>query len=139
MWGSLNAPISICYSAVIYCLRAMVNQDIPLNAGCLAPITRESTRSARSFVSSLISTFTVIIPPNSLLDPSETCAVVGGNVTTSMRIVDVVLGAFKAAAASGGCCNNLTFGTDHWGMYETIACGAGAGADWDGESGVHTQ
>ncbi|ORY78470.1 Hydantoinase B/oxoprolinase [Leucosporidium creatinivorum] len=119
MWGSLNAPISICYSAVIYCLRAMVNQDIPLNAGCLAPIT-------------------LIIPPNSLLNPSETCAVVGGNVTTSMRIVDVVLGAFKSAAASGGCCNNLTFGTASWGMYETIASGAGAGADWDGESGVHT-
>lgn len=43
MWGSLNAPISVCYSAVIYCLRAMVSEDIPLNAGCLAPITRKST------------------------------------------------------------------------------------------------
>lgn len=112
MWGSLNAPISVCYSAVIYCLRAMVDSDIPLNAGCLAPITLK-------------------IPPNSLLDPSETCAVVGGNVVTSQRITDVVLLAFSAVAASQGDCNNFTFGSggtdqdgnmkEGYGYYETIA------------------
>ncbi|KAM0755614.1 cytoplasmic protein [Meredithblackwellia eburnea MCA 4105] len=129
MRGNLNAPISVVYSAVIYCLRAMVDEDIPLNAGCLAPITLK-------------------IPPNSLLDPSDTCAVVGGNVVTSQRITDVVLLAFSACAASQGDCNNLTFGTggvneeglfvEGWGYYETISGGAGAGEGWVGESGVHT-
>lgn len=95
-FSSLNAPISVCYSAVIYCLRAMVSTPIPLNAGCLAPIS-------------------LIIPDGSLLRPSYAAAVVGGNVVTSQRITDVVLGAFSAVAASQGCCNNFTMGTDDWG------------------------
>jgi 5-oxoprolinase (ATP-hydrolysing) len=68
----------------------------------------------------------VIIPKGSLLHPSDTAAVVGGNVLTSQRIVDVVLKAFEVCAASQGCMNNITFGEDKWGYYETVAGGAGA-------------
>lgn len=127
--GNLNAPISVVHSAVIYCMRAMLDVDIPLNAGCLVPIE-------------------IKIPEDSLLSPSHTAAVCGGNVLTSQRIVDVVLKAFNAAAASQGCCNNLTFGQggkdkdgvvkEGWGYYETIAGGSGAGPGWHGTSGVHT-
>lgn len=124
-----NCPKSVVYSAIIYCLRAMVDQDIPLNQGCLTPIN-------------------VQIPESSFLDPSDTAAVVGGNVMTSQRITDVVLKAFGACAASQGDCNNLTFGlggTDEkgnhiegFGYYETIAGGSGAGPSWHGTSGIHT-
>ena len=68
----------------------------------------------------------IIIPKGSLLDPSETAAVVGGNVLTSQRVVDVVLAAFHACAASQGCMNNITLGTENWGYYETVAGGSGA-------------
>jgi len=80
----------------------------------------------------------VKVPENSILNPSETAAVVGGNVLTSQRITDVVLKAFQACAASQGCMNNLTFGNDSFGYYETIAGGAGAGPTWIGQSGIHT-
>ncbi|UOH80530.1 hypothetical protein LQV05_003184 [Cryptococcus neoformans] len=127
--GNLNAPIAVVHSAIIYCMRAMVNQDIPLNAGCLVPLN-------------------IIIPDESLLNPSPEAAVCAGNVLTSQRITDVVLKAFNACAASQGCCNNLSFGVggkdlitgevkSGWGYYETIAGGSGAGPDWDGTSGVH--
>mmetsp|Transcript_1761 Transcript_1761/g.2874 ORF Transcript_1761/g.2874 Transcript_1761/m.2874 type:complete len:1237 (-) Transcript_1761:767-4477(-) len=119
VYGNLNAPPAITYSALIYCLRALVNKDIPLNQGCLAPVT-------------------IKIPQNSILNPSPDVAVVGGNVLTSQRIVDVILKAFEACAASQGCMNNLTFGDDTFGYYETIAGGAGAGPSWQGRSGVHT-
>ncbi|KAH9067927.1 Hydantoinase B/oxoprolinase [Lactarius vividus] len=127
--GNLNSPISVVHSAVIYCIRAMLDVDIPLNAGCLVPLD-------------------VRIPSGSLLAPSRTAAVCGGNVLTSQRIVDVVLRAFSACAASQGCTNNLTFGAGGkdsdgravagWGYYETIAGGSGAGPNWHGTSGVHT-
>jgi 5-oxoprolinase (ATP-hydrolysing) len=68
----------------------------------------------------------VIIPQGSLLDPSEEAAVVGGNVLTSQRIVDVILSAFGICAASQGCMNNITIGTEDWGYYETVAGGSGA-------------
>lgn len=73
-----------------------------------------------------------------MLNPSDTAAVVGGNVLTSQRITDVVLKAFRACSASQGCMNNLTFGNDTFGYYETIAGGAGAGPTWEGQSGIHT-
>ena len=114
-----NAPPAVTYSAVIYALRCLVNQDIPLNQGCLAPITFN-------------------IPQYTILNPSEDAGVVGGNVLTSQRVVDVVLRAFNACAASQGCMNNLTFGDSDFGYYETIAGGAGAGPTWNGQSGVHT-
>lgn len=81
MYGNSNAPRAITYSAIIYCLRCLVNADIPLNQGCLNPIT-------------------AIVPENSFLNPSSKAAVVGGNVLTSQRITDVVLKAFSACAAS---------------------------------------
>ena len=117
--GNTNAPPAVTYSAVIYSLRCMVDADIPLNQGCLAPVT-------------------LAIPPGCLLAPDPDAAVVGGNVLTSQRVTDVVLKAFGAAAASQGCMNNLTFGDAALGYYETIAGGAGAGPGWAGRAGVHT-
>jgi 5-oxoprolinase (ATP-hydrolysing) len=117
--GNHNAPPAVTYSAVIYSLRSLVAQTIPLNQGCLAPIE-------------------FIIPEFSLLNPSSDAGVVGGNVLTSQRVVDVVLLAFSACAASQGCMNNLTFGDKDFGYYETIAGGSGAGPTWEGRSGIHT-
>lgn len=119
VYANHNAPPAVTYSAVIYSLRSLVAQSIPLNQGCLAPIS-------------------FIIPENCLLNPSSDAGVVGGNVLTSQRVVDVVLKAFSACAASQGCMNNLTFGDKEFGYYETIAGGAGAGPTWEGRSGIHT-
>uniref|UniRef100_A0A7N5JHP5 5-oxoprolinase, ATP-hydrolysing n=1 Tax=Ailuropoda melanoleuca TaxID=9646 RepID=A0A7N5JHP5_AILME len=119
VFGNLNAPRAITLSALIYCLRCLVGRDIPLNQGCLAPVR-------------------VVIPRGSILDPSPEAAVVGGNVLTSQRVVDVILGAFGACAASQGCMNNVTLGNAHMGYYETVAGGAGAGPGWHGRSGVHS-
>lgn len=119
VYGNCNAPRAITLSALIYCLRCMVGHDVPLNQGCLNPIN-------------------VIIPENSILDPSSDAAVVGGNVLTSQRIVDVVLSAFQVCAASQGCMNNITLGDEDFGYYETVAGGSGAGPNWHGTSGVHT-
>ncbi|RBA21563.1 5-oxoprolinase (ATP-hydrolysing) [Fusarium proliferatum] len=128
VYGNINAPQAITFSAIIYCLRCLISEDIPLNQGCLKPIH-------------------VKIPPKSILSPSPGAAVVGGNVLTSQRITDVIFKAFQACAASQGCCNNLTFGfggnqdgaeaVKGFGYYETIAGGSGAGSDWEGTSGVH--
>jgi len=114
-----NTPISVLKSAVIYSIRSMLNKDIPLNEGLIKPIK-------------------IKVLKNSLLDPSKDAAVVGGNVTTSQRIVDVILKAFKISAASQGCMNNLIFGDDSFGYYETIAGGSGAIEGANGASGVHT-
>ncbi|KAL4716495.1 hypothetical protein ACJJTC_015923 [Scirpophaga incertulas] len=119
VYGNLNAPRAITLSALIYCLRCMVGHDVPLNQGCLKPIK-------------------VFVPPFSILNPSDGAAVVGGNVLTSQRIVDVVLKAFQVCAASQGCMNNLTLGEQSWGYYETVAGGSGAGPGWNGASGVQT-
>ncbi|KAJ5446106.1 Hydantoinase B/oxoprolinase [Penicillium cf. griseofulvum] len=129
VYGNINAPEAVTYSAIIYCLRCLISADIPLNQGCLKPIE-------------------VRIPPGSLLSPSESAAVVGGNVLTSQRVTDVILKCFQACAASQGDTNNLTFGfggnmpgeteTKGFGYYETIAGGSGAGPTWEGTSGVHT-
>ncbi|OMJ22197.1 hypothetical protein AYI69_g5478 [Smittium culicis] len=131
VYGNTNAPTAITHSAILYCLRCMIEGYLPLNQGCLIPIS-------------------VKIPANSLLNPDETCAVVGGNVLTSQRVVDVIFKAFNACAASQGCMNNLTFGVPPkaskdgeselkgWGYYETIAGGHGAGPTWEGKNGVHT-
>lgn len=129
VYGNINAPIAISNSAIIYALRCMINADIPLNQGCLSPID-------------------IRIPHPCILSPTKMAAVVGGNVTTSQRVTDVVLRAFRACAASQGCLNNLTFGVNStsaedgtelpgFGYYETIAGGSGAGPTWKGENGVH--
>ncbi len=117
--GNCNAPLAITHSAVLYCLRCLVQRDIPLNQGCLNPMT-------------------FVIEEGSILSPGPDAAVAAGNVLTSQRIVDVVLKAFGAAAASQGCMNNFTFGNERFGYYETIGGGAGAGPHWHGASGVHT-
>ncbi|XP_055854712.1 5-oxoprolinase [Episyrphus balteatus] len=119
VWGNCNAPRAITLSALIYCLRCMVGHDVPLNQGCLAPIK-------------------IIIEKNSILDPSDGAAVVGGNVQTSQRVVDTVLKAFRVCAASNGCMNNVTIGDEEWGYYETVSGGSGAGPNWHGCGGVHT-
>ncbi len=119
LWGNLNAPRAVTQSAILYCLRCLVREEIPLNSGCLAPIE-------------------MVIPVGTLLYPSPTAAVVGGNVLTSQRVVDVIFKAFGVAAASQGCMNNFTFGNSEFGYYETIGGGAGAGPGWHGQSGVHT-
>jgi len=117
--GNLNAPRAVVESAVIYALRCLVAERIPLNGGCLRPVE-------------------IAIPPGSLLDPPTGAAVVGGNVETSQRVVDVLLGAVGRVAASQGTMNNVAFGDAHFGYYETIAGGAGAGEGFPGASGVHT-
>lgn len=91
LYGNLNAPRAVTFSAIIYVLRSLVDEDIPLNQGCLAPIE-------------------VILPDGTFLSPSAGAATVGGNTETSQRVTDLVLQAFQAAAASQGGCNNLTFG-----------------------------
>ncbi|KAG6353377.1 hypothetical protein INS49_007457 [Diaporthe citri] len=113
VYGNWNAPEAICNSAVIYALRCMVDSDIPLNHGCIRPMT-------------------LVTPEHSLLKPEP---------PRRRRIVDVIFRAFGACAASQGCMNNLTFGLDGeggFGYYATIAGGSGAGPSWHGTSGVHT-
>ncbi|OWM79165.1 5-oxoprolinase-like [Punica granatum] len=117
VYGNWNAPEAVTAAAVIYCLRCLVDVEIPLNQGCLAPVR-------------------IIIPEGSFLSPSDKAAVVGGNVLTSQRVTDVVLMAFRACACSQGCMNNLTFGDETFGYYETIGGGSGAGPTWNGTSGV---
>jgi len=117
VYGNINTPKSIVYSSIIYCLRCLTNTEMPLNQGCLKPVS-------------------VIIPNSSLLNPDSECAVVGGNVTTSQRITDIILKAFGACAASQGCMNNFTFGCKKFGYYETIGGGSGAGPNWNGKSGI---
>jgi 5-oxoprolinase (ATP-hydrolysing) len=129
--GNLNANPAIVRSAVLYCFRCLLAEDVPLNDGVLAPVK-------------------IVVPPGTILSPvaraaPENCpAVVGGNVETSQRIVDVILGAIGAAAASQGTMNNFLFGraatNDRagFGYYETICGGGGAGPGFDGADAVHT-
>jgi 5-oxoprolinase (ATP-hydrolysing) len=129
--GNLNANPAIVRSAVLYCFRCLLAEDIPLNDGVLAPVEIRVPEGC-------------LLRPPGREDPAECAAVVGGNVETSQRIVDVVLGALGLAAASQGTMNNFLFGratTQHlkgFGYYETIAGGAGAGPEFAGASAVHT-
>jgi 5-oxoprolinase (ATP-hydrolysing) len=117
--GNLNAPRAVTLAAVLYVLRTLVGRAIPLNSGCLRDVT-------------------VHLPPNCILNPSAGRAVAGGNVETSQRVVDILLGALGRAAASQGTMNNVSFGRADFGYYETIAGGAGAGPGFAGASAVHT-
>jgi 5-oxoprolinase (ATP-hydrolysing) len=122
--SNLNANPAIVTAAVMYVLRLLVGEDIPLNEGVLAPVQ-------------------IILPECLLYPPAaprpEDCpAVVGGNVETSQRVVDVLLGAYGLAAASQGTMNNLLFGDATFGYYETICGGSGATPDSDGADAVHT-
>jgi 5-oxoprolinase (ATP-hydrolysing) len=117
--SNFNAPRAITLAAVLYVFRTLVDDDIPLNAGCLRPLD-------------------IVIPPGSLLDPRPPAAVVAGNVETSQCLVDALYGALGLLAASQGTMNNLTFGNERHQYYETICGGAGAGPGFDGASAVHT-
>ncbi len=122
--NNFNATPAIVSSAALYCFRCLVDSDIPLNAGVLEPLE-------------------IILPecflnPAAVPDPAECAAVSAGNVETSQRIVDVIFGALGLVAASQGTMNNLLFGNEDFGYYETIAGGAGAGAGFRGADGVHT-
>ena len=116
---NFHAPRAVVVAAVLYVFRTLIERDIPLNEGCLAPLE-------------------LIIPPASLLDPQPPAAVVAGNVETSQCIVDALYGALGSLAASQGTMNNLSFGDAGLQYYETIAGGAGASPDADGCSAVQT-
>ncbi|MCC7529051.1 MAG: hydantoinase B/oxoprolinase family protein [Candidatus Melainabacteria bacterium] len=117
--GNMNAPLAISKAALLYVFRTIVNDNIPLNDGCLEPVE-----------------FT--IPESCMLNPRSPAAVVAGNVETSQILVDSLYGAMDLMAAAQGTMNNLTFGNDELQYYETICGGAGAGADFEGASAVHT-
>lgn len=122
--GNLNANPAIVRSAVLYCLRCLIDEDIPLNGGVLAPVTIRIPEG--------------ILNPPAHPDPARCPAVIGGNVETSQRVVDVVLGALGLCAASQGTMNNFAFGDASFGYYETICGGAGAGPGFCGADAVHT-
>ena len=128
MAGNLNANHAIVTSAVIYCFRCLIREQIPLNAGVLAPITIKLPQNC-------------LLNPTPTPDPAQCPAVVGGNVETSQRVVDVIFAALGVAAGSQGTMNNCLFGRSGpkaFGYYETICGGSGAGPDFDGASAVHT-
>ncbi len=117
--NNLNAPRAITTAAVLYVMRMLVDNDIPLNAGCLDPIE-------------------IRVPEGSILNPVYPAAVAGGNVETSQCVVDALLAALGIMAASQGTMNNLTFGDASNQYYETICGGSGAGPGFEGTSAVHT-
>lgn len=123
--GNLNANRAITTAAIMYCMRLLLDEDVPLNQGVLEPVE-------------MILPHCFLNPTPNKEDPQQSPAVAGGNVETSQRIVDVVLGAFQLAAASQGTMNNLTFGDDTFGYYETIGGGEGATSEGPGASAVHT-
>jgi len=117
--NNFNAPAAVCMAAVLYVFRTLVDDDIPLNAGCLKPLS-------------------VTIPEGCMLRPCYPAAVVAGNVETSQCITDALYGALGVLAASQGTMNNFTFGNDRYQYYETVAGGSGAGPDFDGADVVQT-
>ena len=117
--GNFNAPVAVCRSAVLYVFRCMVDDAIPLNAGCLRPIE-------------------LVVPDPSMLSPHPPAAVIAGNVETSQQITDALFGALGVIAASQGTMNNFIWGNAAHQYYETICGGAGATARRSGADAVHT-
>ena len=117
--NNFNAPAAVCMAAVLYVFRTLVDDDIPLNAGCLRPID-------------------IVIPAGSMLNPHYPAAVVAGNVETSQAITDALFAALGVMASAQGTMNNFTFGNERYQYYETLCGGSGAGAAFDGCSAVHT-
>ncbi|MES2739680.1 MAG: hydantoinase B/oxoprolinase family protein [Pseudomonadota bacterium] len=117
--NNFNAPSAVCMAAVLYVFRTLVDDDIPLNAGCLKPLK-------------------VIIPPGSMLNPRYPASVVSGNVETSTCITNTLYGALGVMAAAQGTMNNFTFGNARYQYYETISGGSGAGPGFDGTDVVQT-
>jgi 5-oxoprolinase (ATP-hydrolysing) len=118
--GNFNAPSSVTMAAVLYAFRTLVAKDIPLNAGCLEPLT-------------------VIIPPKTMLSPEYPAAVAAGNVETSQAVTGAVYAALNVMAEGSGTMNNVTFGNDQYQYYETVASGSGAGDGFDGTDVVQTK
>ena len=117
--SNFNAPSSVARAAVMYVFRTLVDDEIPMNEGCLKPIE-------------------IIIPDGCMLKPVYPAAVVAGNVETSQYITDTLYGAMGVLAAAQGTMNNFTFGNEKYQYYETICGGSGAGPDFDGCDAVHT-
>jgi 5-oxoprolinase (ATP-hydrolysing) len=117
--NNFNAPAAVCMAAVLYVFRTLVDDEIPLNAGCLKPLE-------------------VVIPEGCMLRSRYPAAVVAGNVETSQCITDALYGALGVLAASQGTMNNFTFGNQRYQYYETVAGGSGAGPDFDGADVVQT-
>ena len=117
--NNFNAPPAISRAAVLYVFRTLVDDDIPMNDGCLVPLE-------------------IVIPDGSMLRPRYPAAVVAGNVETSQTIIDTLYGALGVLAAAQGTMNNFTFGDGEHQYYETICGGSGAGPDFDGTDAVHT-
>jgi N-methylhydantoinase B len=117
--SNFNAPKAVTQAAVLYVFRTLVDDSIPLNAGCLKPLK-------------------IIIPEGCMLNPSYPAAVVAGNVETSQIIVDTLYGALGIMAASQGTMNNFTFGNEHYQYYETICGGSGAGMNFNGTDAIQT-
>ncbi len=116
---NFNAPGPVTRAAVLYVFRCMVNDNIPMNAGCLKPIE-------------------IVIPDDCMLAPKYPAAVVAGNVEVSQAVTDTLFGALGALAAAQGTMNNFNFGNAKYQYYETICGGSGAGPGFDGTSAVHT-
>jgi 5-oxoprolinase (ATP-hydrolysing) len=116
---NFNAPSAVCKAAVLYVFRTLVDDEIPMNGGCLKPLD-------------------IVIPAGSMLAPRYPAAVVAGNVETSQSITDALYGALGVMAAAQGTMNNLTFGNARYQYYETICGGSGAGPDFDGTDAIHT-
>jgi 5-oxoprolinase (ATP-hydrolysing) len=117
--GNFNAPSSVAMAAVLYVLRTLVADDIPLNSGCLKPVT-------------------VIIPPGCMLAPAYPAAVAAGNVETSQAITGALYAALGVQAEGSGTMNNVTFGNERHQYYETVSSGSGAGDGFDGTDVVQT-
>jgi 5-oxoprolinase (ATP-hydrolysing) len=116
---NFNAPEPVTRAAVLYVFRVMVDDDIPMNAGCLRPIN-------------------IVIPPKTMLTPEYPAAVVAGNVEVSQAVTNTLFGALGALAAAQGTMNNLNFGNDRYQYYETICSGSPAGPGFPGTDAVHT-
>ncbi|WIW90016.1 hydantoinase B/oxoprolinase family protein [Sphingobium sp. V4] len=117
--GNFNAPLSVVRAAVLYVVRTLIDEAVPMNDGCLKPVT-------------------IIVPEGSMLRPRHPAAVVAGNVETSQVVTDALFGALGVMAGAQGTMNNFTFGNDCHQYYETIAGGSGAGPDFDGVDMVQT-
>ncbi|OQW95305.1 MAG: 5-oxoprolinase [Beggiatoa sp. IS2] len=117
--NNYNAPMAVCKAAILYVFRTLVEDEIPLNAGCLKPLQ-------------------IIIPKGCLLNPTYPAAVVAGNVEISQCVVNTLFGALGVVASSQGTMNNLTFGNRDYQYYETICGGAGAGPNFHGVSAIQT-
>jgi len=117
--NNFNAPEPVARAAVLYVFRVMVDDDIPMNAGCLRPIN-------------------IVIPKRTMLTPEYPAAVVAGNVEVSQAVTNTLFGALKAIACAQGTMNNLNFGNAKYQYYETICSGSPAGPGFPGTDAVHT-